>query len=136
MEALNEEVGEKVRAGLVGEHRRDPIGAGEDVVAMKPTKPRYAEACTHDVERSVGSAVGVGDGDGAALRLQRASKPLDLARNEGGTIVQKRRQRANLRIKTPPPDASTHLRSESSASDDDHGPALRRGTATTRRNGR
>ena len=42
-EAAHEEVGEKVRAGLVGKEPADPVRPGEDVVAVQPGKPVQVE---------------------------------------------------------------------------------------------
>src|SRR5438874_52031 len=65
-EAAQQEVGEHVGARLGAEHGCYPVGAREHVVAVQPGQPAHAVPGAQLVQRAVGPAVGVGQGDGPA----------------------------------------------------------------------
>src|SRR2546428_566113 len=106
VERAHEEVGQEIRAGLLGERLVHGLPRKE-VVAVVALEPREA------VERAAGAAVGVSDSD----LLVAAGELLDRGRDPLGPVVQLRRQRHDLDVPAAPGRDRAHVQGEGAAGD-------------------
>ena len=104
VEGPDEEVGEQVGAGVFLEQPRHAVLARVQVVAVQPREPVPPASLAQQVERPVGAAVGVPDGDIAIEGRQLLTQLIDPLGDEMGLVVQQRRQRVDVDRPADPAD--------------------------------
>ncbi len=89
LEVLGQEVGEEQSTEFFFVHRRELLGAAEELVAVRARQPgRLGMAFEQRIESAPGAAVGVGDEHGATLRRGLFEQRLELGHDALWAIVQ------------------------------------------------
>src|SRR3954471_15291773 len=119
LERAREEVRQEVGARLVGERGARGVAA-EHLVAVIAGEPAHARALEHRVERAVGAAVRIGDGEHVIVAGQPCELRLDRGGNALGPVVEQRRERVDVDRPAAPAGDRTHVDRERAAGDDTH----------------